>query len=336
MFNQGFSKLQTVIDDIKNHDSIVIYRDIGGIGDGVMITGAVTGLRREFQKSIKIVVATIPYVAPVFLNNPDIDYIIDSSQFDRVHTDSAVDYGSGNDICKTVFEKCGSVFYGLSHPCPAAQYESDNEPLPNRNTHIVKSRQQIFSEACGVEFVKGDCRLYLSDIERDSFHPPFKDYIVFHVKSNSRSRNIPNNHIDYMTKLLSKHFNIVLLSHEYKYKHIDNKNVIKLDRKPLVEIMQTIAFSKMVVGVDSMGLHMGGGFNIPLYGIFGTVDPRMRLEAYPNSFWYTGYNKCSRKPCWYHPCIFGFCMKSINISNLVDDIVWKYNTMIKMEGLFNV
>jgi ADP-heptose:LPS heptosyltransferase len=216
MFNQGFSKLQTVIDDIKNHDSIVIYRDIGGIGDGVMITGAVTGLRREFQKSIKIVVATIPYVAPVFFNNPDVDWIVDSSQFDRVHADGAIDYGSGRDICREIFEKHGSVFYGLSHPCPSAQYESINEPLPKRNTRIVKSRQQLFSESCGVAFVKGDCHLYLSDIERDSFHPPYKEYIVFHLKSNSKSRNLPNNHIDYMIKLLSKHFNIVLLSSKEK------------------------------------------------------------------------------------------------------------------------
>jgi len=335
MFNQGFTRLETVIDDIKNHDFIVIYRDIGGIGDGVMITGAVTGLRRGFDKSVKIVVATIPYIAPVFFNNPDIDWIVDSSQFDRIHADGAVDFGSGKEICKIIFEKYGAVFYGLSHPCPSAQYESINEPLPKRDTHIVKSRQQLFSEACGVGFEKGDCRLYLSDVERDSFHPPFKDYIVFHIKSNSKSRNLPNNHVDYMIKLLSKHFNIVLLSHEYKYKHTEIKNIIKLDRKPLTEIMQTIAFSNMVIGVDSMGLHIGGGFGIPLYGIFGTVDPRMRLEAYHNSFWYNGYNRCKRKPCWYHPCIFGFCMKSINVGNLVDDIVWKYNTATKLEGLLN-
>ena len=336
MFNKGFSKLQTVIDDIKNHDSIVIYRDIGGIGDGVMITGAVTGLRRGFQKSIKIIVATIPYVAPVFFNNPDVDWIIDSSQFDRVHSDGAIDFGSGKDICRKIFERHGSLFMGLSHPCPSAQYESINEPLPKRKTVILKSRQQLFSNACGVDFERGDCHLYLSDIERDSFHPPFKEYIVFHVKSNSKSRNLPNSHIDYMTKLLSKHFNVVLLSHEYKYKHTENKNVIKLDRKPLTEIMQTIAFSKMVIGVDSMGLHVGGGFGIPLYGIFGTIDPAMRLEGYLSSFWFNGYNRCSRKPCWYHPCIFGFCMRSINVSHLVDDIVWKYNTAIKMEGWLDV
>jgi ADP-heptose:LPS heptosyltransferase len=333
MYNAGFSKLETVIEDIKNNDSVVLYRDIGGIGDGVMITGAVAGLRRGFKDSIRIVVATIPYVAPVFFNNPDVDWIVDSSQFDRIHSNGVVDFGSGKDVCKTIFEKYGSLFIGLSHPCPSAQYESINEPLPNRDTHISKSRQVLFAEACGGKFEKGDCRLYLSDAERDSFHPPYENYIVFHVKSNSKSRNLKNSHIDYMANLLSRYFNVVLLSHEYKYKHSGNGRIIKLGRKPLREIMQTIAFSDMVIGVDSMGLHVGGGFGITLYGLFGTIDPRMRLEGYHNSFWYNGYNRCRRKPCWYHPCIFGFCMKAINIRNLVDDIVWKYNTVVKLEGL---
>jgi ADP-heptose:LPS heptosyltransferase len=334
MNNTGFSKLEDVIDDIKNQDSIVLYRDVGGIGDAAMITGAVTGLRRGYGKGIRIIVATIPYVAPVFYSNPDIDWIIDSSQFDRIHADGVVDYGSGKNTCQTIFEKYGALFIGLSHPCPSSQYEAINEPLTRRNTRIIKSRQELFTEACGIKFKKGDCRLYLSDIEKDSFHPPFKNYMVFHVKSNSKSRNLPNNHIDYLTSLLSKRYEgVVLLSHEYKYKLGKYNNVIKLDRLPLREIMITIALSNMVIGVDSMGLHIGGGFGIPLYGIFGTVDPEMRLAGYPNASWYTGYKRCSRKPCWYHPCIFGFCMKSINIRNLADDILWRYNTVTKLEGL---
>jgi len=333
VFNEGFTRLETVIDDIKNHDSIVLYRDIGGIGDAVMITGAITGLRRGFKDSIRIVVATIPYVAPVFYNNPDIDWIIDSSQFDRMHGTS-VDFGSGKDICRTIFEKAGSLFIGLSHPCPSAQYESANEPLPKRNTSIIKSRQELFSQACDVKYERGDCHLYISDNEQDAFLKPFEDYLIFHVKSNSKSRNLPNNHIDYLTSLLAKKFEgVVLLSHEYKYKLHKHSNVVKLDRKPLRDVMTVIANSRMVIGVDSMGLHIGGGFNLPLYGLFGTVDPAMRLGGYNKSTWYDGYKRCSRKPCWYHPCIFGFCMKSINIGNIADDIVWKYNTITKLEGL---
>ena len=334
MNNTGFSRLETVIEDIKNHDSIVLYRDVGGIGDAVMITGAIAGLRRAFGDSLRIIIATIPYTAPVFFHHKFVDWIIDSSQFDRIHADSAVDFGSGKNICKDVFEKYGALFIGLSHPCPSAQYEAINEPLLKRNTRIIKSRQELFAEKCDVKFVKNDCSLYLSDVEKDSFHPPFKNYMVFHVKSNSKSRNLPNNYIDYLTSLLSKKFEgIVLLSHEYKYKLGRYNNVVKLDNPSLREVMTTIAFSKMVVGVDSMGVHVGGGFGVPLYGIFGTVDPEMRLSAYPNASWFTEYKKCRRKPCWYHPCIWGFCMKSINIRHLADDILWHYNTVRKMEGL---
>jgi ADP-heptose:LPS heptosyltransferase len=331
--NKGFSRIEDVIDDIKNHDSIVLYRDIGGIGDAVMITGAITGLRRDLGKGFKLIVATIPYVAPIFYNNPDIDWIVDSSKFDKIHGDGAVNYGSGKNILRSIFEKHGALFIGLSHPCPSSQYEAINEPLPKRKTQIIKSRQELFSEACDVKFKQGDCHLYLTEQEIDSFHKPFDNYIVFHTKSNSRSRNLPNNHIDYLTSLLSKKFNVVLLSHEYKYRLDKYKNVVKMDHSPLREIMTTIALSDMVVGVDSMGLHVGGGFAVPLYGIFGTIDPDMRLKAYPNASWFTGYSRCRRKPCWYHPCIFGFCMKSISMKEVSEDIIWHYDMTYKMEGL---
>ncbi len=329
MYNQGFSQIETVIEDIRNHDSIVLYRDIGGIGDAVMITGAITEIKRGLGKNIKIVVATIPYVSPVFYHNPDVNWIIDSSQFDKKHADGAVDYGSGKNVLRSVVEKHGAIFIGLSHPCPSSQYEAINEPLPKRKTQIIKSRQELFSEACDVKFKRGDCRIYLSQNEIDSFHEPFENYIVFHTKSNSRSRNLPNYHIDYLTSLLSKKFNVVLLSHEYRYRLGKYKNVVKMDHAPLREIIITIALSDMVVGVDSMGLHVGGGCGVPLYGIFGTIDPEMRLSAYHNASWFTGYNRCRRKPCWYHPCIFNFCMKSINMKSVADDIIWHYDMALR-------
>jgi len=317
-YNQGFSDIKTVIDDIHNHDSVLIYRDVGGIGDAAMITGAVTGIRRGLGKDIRIIVATIPYCSPVFYNNPDVNWLIDSTQFDRVHYDGAIDYGSGKDICKGIFESNGSMFFGLSHPCPSALYESQNEP------NIQRSRQDLFSEACGVKFKVGDCAIYPTQeellIAKKAI--PFDKYTVFHVKSNAKSRDLPKYHVDNLARLLSKHTNLVLLSHDWKYRLYKYKNIVRVVRTPLREIIAIIANSEMLVGVDSMGVHLAGSLRVPVFGLFGTVNPRMRLGGYPNATWYSGYHRCKRQPCWYHPCIFGFCMRSISMKDVMESIMW--------------
>jgi len=326
-YNTAITEINTVIEDIRNHDSLLIYRDIGGVGDAVMITGAIAGLKRQLP-DVKIIMATIPYCVPVFINNPNVDYIIDSSQFDRIHADGAVDYGSGKEICKVLFERNGSMFIGLSHQCPSAVYESSVEPK------IIKSRQELFSEACGTSFIKGDCRIYVTE-EEIAFAKrtiPFKNYIVIHSKSNAKSRNLPNYHVDTLINKLTKRFpnsGVVVLSHDWKWKHKKNEQVIRVIESPLRAIIAIIANADLLIGVDSMGCHVAGACGVPTYGIFGTVDPRTRLSAYHNATWYKGYNRCKRQPCWYHPCYFNFCMRSISMNDVADDIVW----FSKMAGL---
>jgi len=331
-YNLGFSDIHVVADDIKNKEAIVLYRDIGGIGDAVMITGAITGLRRELGKSIKIIVATIPYCAPVFFNNPDIDWIVDSSKFDRVHADGAIDYGSGKEICREYFERAGAMFVGLSHPCPSAVYEAFNEP------DIQKSRQELFAEACGVKYNKGDCNLYVTDDEINQIKHaiPYENYFVFHVRSNSPARDLPKFHADTLAIELAKRldnigYGLVLLSHDWKYRLKRYKNIVNVISTPLRYVMAFVASSKLLIGVDSMGVHLAGGLGVPVYGIFGSTDPAMRLSGYNNSMWYSGYNRCKRKPCWYHPCIFRFCMKSISMEKVADDVFW-FNNVINYVG----
>lgn len=50
--NNKISNVDEVLRNITGKDSIVIYRDIGGIGDAVMITGAIHGLRKEWGSDI--------------------------------------------------------------------------------------------------------------------------------------------------------------------------------------------------------------------------------------------------------------------------------------------
>lgn len=329
--NQTFSALQAVIADIENHESITLYRDVGGIGDAVMIIGAITGLRRKFGNKIKIVMATIPFVSPVFYNNPMIDWIIDSSQFDK-KVNGTVELGSGVDICRHIFEKAGSTFYTLSHPCPCSAYEVINEPLPTRNTNILKSRQELFAEACGVQFQRGDCKIFLTKEELAISKDTVKldRYVTMHMQSSEKARNLPKSHVKTIGQLLSSRLGIgvVLLSNNPKLIHEkrqENGSIISIINAPLRQVINIIANSEMLIGIDSMGVHVAGALDIPVYGIFGPTDPEMRLDGYFNTTWHDGYNKCKRKPCWYHPCFLNCCMNAIKIPDLVDDIVWQYD-----------
>lgn len=338
-YNGDVAPINDVLDDIKNKESVVLYRDIGGVGDAIMITGAITGLRRELGDSIKIVVATTPQCAPVFYNNPRVDWIIDSTKYDFIHGDQAVDYGSGQSIVRNLFENTGSLFIPLSHPCPSAFYESNNEPVrKKRRTVIAKSRQELFAETCGVKFKHGDCEIYLTpdEVRFSRKLVKHKRYIVLHVQSNSKSRNLPKYHIDNLIRLLSKKLGdtgLVLISHNWDYKHEERGNVTRIINSPLRSVFGVIANSDMLVGVDSMGCHAAGALRVPVFGIFGTVDPKMRLGAYPNATWYKGYTKCKWMPCWYHPCVFNYCMKCINIDDLSDKIIHWYNIQKEFGGV---
>ena len=304
-----FTLLSLVRRDIENIESIVLYRAVGGIGDAVMIVPAITALRKEYGKDAKIVIVTIPYCAPIFFNNPDIDYVVNAEQF------------TGVDACRDYFEKLGSLFITLSNPCPSSIYEASNEP------NIYRSRQELFCEACGVQYKIENNRLFVTDhdnmVARKAI--PFDQYVVVHCSSNSKFRDLPHYHTDYLIKLLSErlepsNMGVVLISHGWKYKHHKRKNIIRVLQPPLSHTIAVINNSMGLIGSDSMGIHVAGALGLPSYGIFGMTNPEMRM-AYPKADWYRRYNRCHRQYCWYHPCVFRFCLKAINMKHVADDFL---------------
>lgn len=302
MGSSDFTNPLVVAREIKGKESIVLYRNVGGIGDAVMITPAITALRKEFGFGIKIIVVAIPYIAPIFFNNPYIDYIVNGQQFESI------------DSCRNFFESLGSLFVGLSNPCPSAIYESDNEPT------IYKSRQELFCEACGVDFDKNNSRIFISEQDNEvSLNAiPFDKYVVIHCSSNSRFRDLPNYHTDYLIRYISDQMyphGVVLISHNWKYKHHRRKNIIRVIHPPLQHTIAVINNSLGLIGADSMGVHVAGALNKPSYGIFGMTDPKCRM-LYPIADWYKGYTRCKRQYCWYHPCIFRFCLKSLDMKDV--------------------
>jgi ADP-heptose:LPS heptosyltransferase len=304
-----FEFLSNVRKAIEKKESMVIYRNVGGIGDAVMIVPAITALRKEFGNRIKIVIVTLPYCAPVFFNNPDIDFVVDGNQFASI------------EMCREYFEKLGSLFIALSNPCPSAMYEASNEP------EIHKSRQQLFCEACGVKYKIENNKLFVSEEDNTIARQAIKldRYVVVHCSSNSKFRDLPHYHTDFLIKKLSEKLKpegigVVLISHNWKYKHHKRDNIVRVLQPPLRHTIAVINNSMGLIGADSMGVHVAGALGLPTYGLFGMTNPNMRM-LYPVSSWYKGYNRCHRQYCWYHPCAFRFCLKAISMEKVSEDFI---------------
>jgi len=304
MYNRGFTDAKNIKALVGNSESVVFYRNVGGIGDAVMIVPSITAYRKQYGKDVKMIVATVSYCLPVFYNNPDVDYIVNTDQFK-----STMD-------CRIFFEYIGSLFIQLSDPCPCSIYESSHEPL------ILKSRQELFAEACGVEFLIENNRMFVSDLDNKIAKKSvgYDKYIVVHCSSNSKFRSLPHAHVDYLVKYLAKRLNpigVVLISHDWKYKYSKYDNVTRVISSPMNHIIAIINNSIGLIGPDSMGVHVAGALGIPSYGIFGMTDPKCRM-LYDKAGWYSGYHRCKKQHCWYHPCLFRFCLNAINIKDVAE------------------
>jgi hypothetical protein len=159
--------------------AIVVSRPVGGIGDGVMILPAVTGLKAEYG-DVPLVVLCVDYIEPIFRHHPGVDAVI---SFTKNEIDNGFDRKCLLDLADT-----GSVIYPLYYPCPASEYESDVCPDINR------SRQEIFAESCDVKFEGGGYNIILSEEEINipNVFGIGSRYIAFHLRSHDRWRDYPS------------------------------------------------------------------------------------------------------------------------------------------------
>jgi len=116
--------------------------------------------------------------------------------------------------------------------------------------------------------------------EIDSIEP--YSYIALQFYSHGKSRIYPEALQNRLIKLLSdKGYKLILLDDQVR-EYPDYDNVINLTGKvKFDEFVWVINHSELFVGVDSAGIHIAGLLRKPALGLFGSVDPKLRISHYP-------------------------------------------------------
>jgi len=298
-----------IIQYIRSDKVIIVYRPVGGIGDAIMILPAITALRLKNPASL-IVVLCIDYIRTIFEHNDSVDHIISYTEEELGEQVDIQDLKRLNNLdCEMYF---------LHHPCPASEYESACAP------HIYKSRQEIFSESCGVDFDINNYNFVLHDNELNVYREMglANRYIVLQLRSHDCDRDYRFNRwlLYGLVKLGKKlDFEVVTVDAVQSY---DVKGVLGLYNTPLAFIYGVIATSLLLIGPDSAFPHVAGALQVPTLGLFGPTNPIVRLKYY-NANWMPRFTKCTKQWCWYEPCKFKFCMsyKPKDILEKVDHIL---------------
>jgi len=297
----------------------VVWRPVPGVGDMVMINPGLTALKFQIG-SDPLIVSCLDYIAPIARMNPSVDYVLPYSADEvDVHQDR-------KDL--EVLEMFGSVVYRLYDPCPASKYESEFNPYymdefgrtVTTHRNITKSRQEVFAKTLGVEFNIANYNMRL-DEEYDSRWSKLGvsggRYVVIQLRSHDIWRDYPK-----VTWLIHE---MVSLGKKMDFSIVTIDSVMEVSITGVesvagVELENTAAVIKnalMLIGPDSMGVHLAGAFKTPTLGLFGPTNPRIRLQ-YLNANWmpkHKVFNRtCPRQYCWYTPCKYQYCMTSLSMS----------------------
>src|SRR3989344_6197789 len=179
----------------------------------------------------------------------------------------------------------------------------------NTGIHIV----DLYAKLCGVNLKNYQTEIVPKKVDLRKFGIP-EDYICLHTESSLKYKDWP-----YFNELIKKRkdkFNIVVIDQQQHF-----KNTIQLPTNlSLREKAYIVSRSKMLIGVDSMGIHMACAFNIPTIALYGNTLPEL-CKPLPNENLIT---LVPRKRCtegWHHSCKEGqYCIWSISVEEVLKGI----------------
>jgi len=256
-----------------------------GIGDVLLSLPAIATIK-SCDKNTKITYVTSPQIAKLIEYSSVIDEVIpftyahatsgyprlpseiDISEYDTIHNlINRIDFESNSDsVMRTdLFGQC----IGLEK----INYDSNWKlKIPK----IWNDEAEQILEQCGVT--------------------PTDKVIALQVDSDGVSRRWPIVRLkEFVGLAIRKHYKVVMLSkNPYRDLH---KHVINLTNKSSVEqFVGLLAVCDVFVGPDSSGIHIAGCIGKkPAIGLFGSIDPQLRIAHYDNVSAIVGKRRCV--PC---------------------------------------
>jgi hypothetical protein len=290
-----------------------VLRQLGGIGDLLMVSPVFRGLKEKYGKDIHLTVATSwDYQAgclPQLLrHNPFVDQIV------RVEPH---EFATGwMKACKWEFKNVVNahipdcvlhtdLVIELSVICAMTETQEMNSP-GNVQTH----RTDIWCKAAGVEPSSKKPILCLTDQEMAIGKAWCDENLGEGIRIGMPLRTMAGTCIGHDVRGWphTEAFAFDLKRAGYKVVTIDSMNRIHesipaLLGKPIRFVAAVIAHLDAVVTPDTGILHVAGAVGTPILGLFGSTNGDLRMREYCGSY-SLGNRLVPCAPCWYRtPCL---------------------------------
>lgn len=289
---------------------IITVRQLGGIGDCLMLTPVFRGLREKYPRAKIMHVTGQVYLGGALM---DIFTHVPRGFIDEIHPMEPYDCTTQRtrEVWAKYYKDCPHLedelwwswadqTFDLNTPC--VDYEWDAMRSPEG---IQKPRTQIWCEFAGVTPSSYKPMYEIRDEERrwaDQFffdrnlNPDRLIGVGAAACDSRRAVGIGKLH-DMCKQIDSAGFTPVIIDPTFHFDDFPAFNGLRISQQ-----MALIERLRVVISVDSGLLHMAGTLGTPVVGIFGPTDPKMRMGQY------TGSAVDSSKlmpcaPCWYaYPC----------------------------------
>jgi ADP-heptose:LPS heptosyltransferase len=282
---------------------ILVVRQLGGIGDVLMMSCLYRGLRETYPKhTIKLVAPSI-YLGGALIDvaehNPFIDeiHIIEPYDCTTQHTKEvwAKYFENAPNIENELIWKMADKAFDMNTPCVDFEWNTNSidKPryqvwcdaaniVPSSYAPVYKIRPDELAEAKG----------YAAE------HWEGKKVVGVGLAAADKKRALGLGKLEDICHMLQQAgVHPVTIDPTCKIDGVDyliNKRIREL--MPLMHCMDT------VISVDSGLLHMAGTVGTPVIGVFGPTDYRMRMGNYLGSA-IDSRQLMPCTPCWYgYPC----------------------------------
>lgn len=98
-----------------------------------------------------------------------------------------------------------------------------------------------------------------------------------------------------------------------------NKQAVNIVGYSLDKVVAIISCLELLISPDTSGVHLAGGVDTPVLGIFGPTDPTKLIGMYKDSQWLD--IDCKYHPCWFSKkCFDQKCLKNITAPMVFDKV----------------
>ena len=284
-------------DRLANAPKIIECFRQGALGDCLMTTAALRGLKQKYPESF------IHYVA-----HPHSMQILEGNKYiDELSTESK-------------YENAQKIYFCY----PDKDSKTSDEAYPDQplTRHLVK----IFNECAGLPNNSMEMECTLTEEEEavgKSLRTKYKRYLTLHVKSGwSEYKDWYKDRWETVVEELFKRgFVTIQIGHESDYAL---KNTIDFRGHSIKESIAAIKYADVHMGVDSFSNHAAAAFNVPSVILFGSTSPTG--SGYERNL--NIYNDLSCQPCYKEynsnddPCPFAKrCMDSISVEKVLKGVL---------------